>query len=83
MSQLFQFADDLGPAKLIAVYEPKLGLRAMLVVDNVAPGPAIGGCRMAPDVTLEECFRAKARMSASLRAAGILGSATMADLPPP
>ena len=27
-------------------------LRAMLVVDNIAAGPALGGSRMAPDVTL-------------------------------
>ena len=57
MSEEFRFADDLGPAKVIELYEPKAGLRAVVVVDNVACGPAIGGCRMAPDVSTEECFR--------------------------
>ncbi|MGB8275307.1 MAG: Glu/Leu/Phe/Val dehydrogenase [Alphaproteobacteria bacterium] len=49
--------DDLGPAKIIHVREPKIGLKATLVVDNVAAGPAIGGLRMAPDVSTEECAR--------------------------
>ncbi len=71
MNQLFQFADDLGPAKVIGVYEPKLDLRAMLVVDNVALGPAIGGCRMARDVTLEECYRLARAMTLKNAAAGL------------
>ena len=32
-------------------------IHAIVVVDNVAAGPAIGGTRMAPDVSLDECFR--------------------------
>lgn len=52
-----EFADELGPAKIIHVHEPASGLQGTLVVDNVARGPAIGGLRMAPDVTTEECFR--------------------------
>jgi glutamate dehydrogenase (NAD(P)+) len=71
MSELFQFADDLGPEKVIAVYEPKLDLRGILVVDNTAAGPAIGGCRMAPDVTLEECFRLARAMTLKNAAAGL------------
>jgi glutamate dehydrogenase/leucine dehydrogenase len=39
------------------MYEPDTGLKAILVVDNVAAGPSIGGTRMAEDVSLEECFR--------------------------
>lgn len=57
MKDIFDYADDLGPSKIIHVYEPSAGLKAVLVVDNVAKGPAIGGVRMAPDVTTEECFR--------------------------
>lgn len=57
MDDLFRFADELGPAKIIHVHEPSIGLRAVLVVDNVAAGPSIGGVRMAPDVSTEECFR--------------------------
>lgn len=57
MGDVFEFADDIGPAKIVHVHEPGIGLRAVLVVDNVAAGPAIGGVRMAPDVSVEECFR--------------------------
>jgi glutamate dehydrogenase (NAD(P)+) len=57
MDDVFAFADEWGPAKIIHVYEPKIGLKAILVVDNVAAGPAIGGLRIAADVSAEECFR--------------------------
>lgn len=49
--------DEIGPAKVVHVYEPRVGLRAIVVVDNIARGPAIGGIRMAPDVTTTEVFR--------------------------
>lgn len=71
MNDLFRFADDLGPAKIIQVHEPGLGLRAVLVVDNVAPGPSIGGLRMAPDVSVEECFRLARAMTMKNAAAGL------------
>ncbi len=71
MSELFQFADDLGPEKVIGIHQPRLGLRAILVVDNTAAGPAMGGCRMAPDVTLEECFRLARAMTLKNAAAGL------------
>ena len=63
--------DDLGPAKVIEVREPGLGLQAVLVVDNVACGPAIGGLRMAPDVTVEECARLARAMTLKNAAAGL------------
>jgi len=65
------FADDLGPHKIIEVWEPKLGLEAILVVDNVACGPSIGGLRMAPDVTKEECFRLARAMTLKNAAASL------------
>jgi glutamate dehydrogenase (NAD(P)+) len=57
MQDLFASADELGPLKIIQVHEPSVGLKAVLVVDNVATGPSIGGIRMAPDVSTEECCR--------------------------
>ena len=47
---LFRFADDLGPAKILHLHLAEVGLKAVVVVDNTACGPAIGGVRMAPDV---------------------------------
>ncbi|MDJ0948158.1 MAG: Glu/Leu/Phe/Val dehydrogenase [Alphaproteobacteria bacterium] len=67
----FRFADALGPEKVIEIYQPTLGLKAVLVVDNVAAGPAIGGVRMAPDVSVEECFRLARAMTLKNAAAGL------------
>jgi glutamate dehydrogenase (NAD(P)+) len=67
----FRFSDDLGPAKIVHIYHPELGLKAIVVVDNVAAGPAIGGTRMAPDVSLEECFRLARAMTLKNAAAGL------------
>ena len=63
--------DDLGPVRVVHVYEPKVGLRAIVVVDNIARGPAIGGIRMAPDVTTTEVFRLARGMTYKNSAAGL------------
>lgn len=71
MEEVFEFADELGPAKIIHVYEPSVELKAVLVVDNVAIGPSLGGVRMASDVTTEECFRLARAMTLKNAAAGL------------
>ncbi|MDJ0846970.1 MAG: Glu/Leu/Phe/Val dehydrogenase [Myxococcota bacterium] len=71
MGESFRFADELGPARIIHVHEPGIGLRGTLVVDNVATGPSIGGLRMAPDVSTEECFRLARSMTLKNAAAGL------------
>ncbi|MFZ5453662.1 MAG: Glu/Leu/Phe/Val family dehydrogenase [Thermodesulfobacteriota bacterium] len=71
MTEISQFTDELGPTKILHVYEPSVNLKAVLVVDNVAAGPALGGIRMAPDVTTEECFRLARAMTMKNAAAGL------------
>ncbi len=71
MSSPFRFADDLGPAKVVHVTERSTGLRATVVIDNVAMGPAIGGVRMATDVTTDECFGLARAMTLKNAAAGL------------
>ena len=71
MADILRFADKYGPAKIIQVYEPSVGLKALLVIDNVARGPALGGVRMAGDVTIEECFRLARTMTLKHAAAGL------------
>lgn len=71
MDDMFKFSDELGPFKIIHVYEPSIGLKAVLVVDNVARGPALGGVRMAPDVSTEECFRLARAMTLKNAAADL------------
>jgi glutamate dehydrogenase/leucine dehydrogenase len=71
MTEAFQFADHLGPAKVVEIYQPASGLKAVLVVDNVACGPSIGGVRMAPDVSTGECFRLARAMTLKNASAGL------------
>ena len=49
-----RFCDHLGPQEVVHLHDPVSGLRAIVVVDNVACGPSVGGVRMAPDVTLDD-----------------------------
>jgi len=64
-------SDDLGPAKVVLIREPAIGLQGIVVVDNVACGPAIGGIRMAPDVTVDEVARLARAMTFKNAAAGL------------
>src|SRR3990172_248476 len=63
--------DDLGPAKIVLVRDPTAALEAVVVVDNTACGPAIGGVRMAADVTVEEVARLARAMTLKNAAAGL------------
>jgi glutamate dehydrogenase (NAD(P)+) len=63
--------DDLGPAKVVLVRDPTVALEAIVVVDNTACGPAIGGIRMARDVTVEEVARLARAMTFKNAAAGL------------
>jgi glutamate dehydrogenase (NAD(P)+) len=71
MTDVLDRGDPLGPVKVVHVSEPSLGLRAVLVVDNVARGPAVGGLRMAPDVSVDECMRLARAMTLKNSAAGL------------
>lgn len=49
--------DEFGPEKILEVYDPKVGMRGIVVIDSLNLGPAKGGIRMTPTVTKEEVFR--------------------------
>jgi glutamate dehydrogenase (NAD(P)+) len=83
-----QLSDDIGPEKIMLLRDPGVGLEAILVVDNTAAGPAIGGIRMAEDISVEEVFRLARSMTFKNAAAGlrhggaksgIIGDPAMAD----
>jgi len=63
--------DDLGPALVYHIYDPRSDLRAIVVVDNVARGPAIGGIRMASDVSVDEVRRLARAMTLKNAAADL------------
>lgn len=71
MTDMFSFADELGPLKIVHIHRPHVGLRAVVAVDNVACGPAIGGVRMAPDVDAGEAFRLARAMTMKNAAADL------------
>ncbi|MFN8546026.1 MAG: Glu/Leu/Phe/Val dehydrogenase [Candidatus Binatia bacterium] len=66
-----RMADDIGPAKIVVVRDPAAALEGVVVVDNVACGPAIGGIRMASDVTVAEVARLARAMTFKNAAAGL------------
>ena len=68
---VFDYCDDIGPRAIVHVHEPRVGLKGIVVIDNVAAGPAIGGTRMAPDVSLDECFRLARAMTFKNASAGL------------
>ncbi len=69
--RVWDYCDDIGPKAIVHVHEPRAGLKGIVVVDNVAAGPAIGGTRMAPDVSLDECFRLARAMTFKNASAGL------------
>ena len=62
--------DELGPV-LVAFLRPCAGAEAVVVVDNVALGPAIGGVRMRPDITADEVARLARAMTVKNALAGL------------
>lgn len=71
MKNLFDMSNELGPFKIIHIYEPLSGLKAILAIDNVAIGPSIGGIRIAPDVSVLEAVRLARAMTLKNAAAGL------------
>lgn len=71
MEDLFRFTDELGPVKILHIFLREPALKAVVVVDNTACGPAIGGVRMATDVSVEEAVRLARAMTLKNAAAGL------------
>jgi len=55
--ELHEFTDEWGPEKIIQTYDPKTGMKGILVIDNTALGPGKGGIRFTPTVDVREVFR--------------------------
>jgi glutamate dehydrogenase (NAD(P)+) len=62
--------DELGPA-MVVFLRPSSGVEAVVVVDNVALGPAIGGVRMRPGVSAGEVARLARAMTEKNVLAGL------------
>ncbi len=64
-------SDDFGPEYIVKVYNEKVGLKGVLVIDNTNLGPGKGGIRMTPDLTEEEVARLARIMTWKNALAGI------------
>lgn len=71
MNDIFSLADGLGPEKVVHLCNRAEDLNAIVVIDNTAMGPSVGGVRMAPDVSLQECMRLARAMTLKNAAAGL------------
>ena len=49
--------DEFGPEKILEVYHPSSGMHGFVVIDNTRLGPAKGGIRMTPTVSIDEVSR--------------------------
>ncbi len=56
MPEWLKMADELGPEKILHVYDARTGLKGVVVVDTTALVGSGGGTRMLPDITTEEIF---------------------------
>jgi len=63
--------DEYGPEMIVHVYDPKTGMEGIVVIDNTAIGPAKGGVRLVPDITVEEVYGLARAMTWKNALAGI------------
>src|SRR3989344_4306177 len=68
---LSEVKDDIGPEKILEVYDPSSGMRGFTVIDNTSLGPAKGGIRMTPSVNVREVFRLARAMTFKNALAGL------------
>ncbi|MFQ5687357.1 MAG: Glu/Leu/Phe/Val dehydrogenase [Candidatus Scalindua sp.] len=69
--KIHNIGDNIGPRKILLLRQPRMGMEAIVVVDNIACGPAIGGVRMATDITIDEIYRLSRAMTLKNAAAGL------------
>ncbi len=54
--EIVSMMDQLGPEKVLHVFDPKTKMKGVVVVDTTFYGTAGGGTRMMPDISAEEIF---------------------------
>jgi glutamate dehydrogenase/leucine dehydrogenase len=62
---------EIGHSKIIQLFFPVSNFHAIVVVDNTALGPSIGGVRVSPDVTVDEVKRLARTMTMKNSIAGL------------
>lgn len=62
---------EIGPSKVIQLFFPVSNFHAIIVIDNTALGPSIGGVRVSSEVTVEEVKRLARTMTMKNSVAGL------------
>ncbi len=63
--------DNLGPTKILRLYDPQIPFHAFVVIDNTARGPALGGVRITKEVNIDEVARLARTMTFKSAAADL------------
>jgi len=63
--------DELGPEKILEVFDSKTGMHGFVVIDNTALGPGKGGIRMTPTVSIDEVAKLARAMTYKCALAGL------------
>ncbi|MBI4020101.1 MAG: Glu/Leu/Phe/Val dehydrogenase [Candidatus Aenigmarchaeota archaeon] len=63
--------DEFGPEKILEVHDHKTGMHGFVVIDNTTLGPAKGGIRMTPSVTIDEVAKLARTMTWKNSVAGL------------
>jgi glutamate dehydrogenase (NAD(P)+) len=71
MRDIFDPADEFDPARIIHVWEPSIELKATVIIDNNALGPAIGGLRIVSAASTGDCCRLARTMTLKSAAADL------------
>lgn len=72
MPEWMNMANELGPEKIVQVYDPRTGMKGVVVIDCTALGmTAGGGIRMLPDITTREIFQLARAMTYKFGTLGV------------
>jgi glutamate dehydrogenase/leucine dehydrogenase len=72
MPEWMKMADELGPEKVVHVYDPETGMRGVVVIDCTALGTTVGGgIRMLPDITTQEIVQLARAMTYKFATLGV------------
>ncbi|MBN2459724.1 Glu/Leu/Phe/Val dehydrogenase [Candidatus Woesearchaeota archaeon] len=63
--------DEIGPEKILEVFDAKTGMHGFVVIDNTTLGPAKGGIRMTPTVSIDEVAKLARAMTYKCSLAGL------------
>ncbi len=63
--------DELGPEKILEVFDSKTGMHGFVVIDNTTLGPAKGGIRMTSSVSIDEVAKLARAMTFKCSLAGL------------